>query len=131
MKPKVDQPKASTEEARFPSKGYRLGTKAEEDAKILQAARALENVMVSSTSRVDRDQKSRSYPKFQDSLANVANSIDDEEDDDLRKALQLSLEYVTAPPTPDQEDVRWHRLNYLNRMNSRGSTSEGSTKLNT
>ncbi|XP_016845823.1 ataxin-3 [Nasonia vitripennis] len=193
MKPKADQPKASTEEARFPSKGYRLGTKAEEDAKILQAARALENVMVPSTSRVDRrpeveilsevprqpreriipikvegrddvqtieddDDNAELQKALQLSLENyeleqrdknlklrlenpstsstsntfaTANSIDDEEDDELRKALQLSLECVTAPPTPDQEDVRWHRLNYLNRMNSRGSTSEGSTKLNT
>ncbi|XP_058802452.1 ataxin-3-like [Phymastichus coffea] len=63
------------------------------------------------------------------SVATTTDSPDDEEDDDLRRALQLSLECVTAPPTPDQEDIRWRRLNYL--MMQSNPQSENSTKLNT
>lgn len=58
---------------------------------------------------------------------NVTNDTD--EDDDLRRALQLSLECVTAPPTPDPEDLRWHRLNYFG-VYSRPSNTETSQKLN-
>ncbi|OXU18199.1 hypothetical protein TSAR_010993 [Trichomalopsis sarcophagae] len=59
------------------------------------------------------------------------------------KAEEIFLKYpIVMKPKADQpkasteearfpsKDVRWHRLNYLNRMNSRGSTSKGSTKLN-
>lgn len=57
-------------------------------------------------------------------------TTDEEEDDELKRALQLSLECVTAPQTPDREEIRWHRLNHLN-MISRNSQPETSTKLNT
>ncbi|CAB0030248.1 unnamed protein product [Trichogramma brassicae] len=42
----------------------------------------------------------------QSSTAPQCSGMDDaEEDDDLRRALQMSLECVTAPPTPDQEHM--------------------------
>ena len=197
-KSSVKQPKAN-EQALFNSKGYRLGTKAEEEAKILQAAQALESVMVPSTSRVvgrrpeveiisesPRQPRERIIPIKVEGRDDVVQTIDDddddnaefqkalqlslenyeaeqqreknlklrlenpststsnydtaaatsgnpeeEDDDELRRALQLSLECVTAPPTPDREDVRWHRLAYLDRMHSRGPQTETSTKLNT
>ncbi|XP_076650048.1 ataxin-3 isoform X1 [Halictus rubicundus] len=59
---------------------------------------------------------------------NITGETD--EDDDLRRALQLSLECVTAPPTPDPEDLRWRRLNYFG-VHSRSSSAETSQKLNT
>ncbi|XP_076623350.1 ataxin-3 isoform X1 [Colletes latitarsis] len=63
--------------------------------------------------------------------AHITNVTDDvDEDDDLRKALQLSLECVTAPPTPDPEDLRWRRLNHFG-IYSRASNTETSQKLNT
>ncbi|XP_076247934.1 ataxin-3 homolog [Calliopsis andreniformis] len=59
---------------------------------------------------------------------NVADDTD--EDDDLRKALQLSLECITAPPTPDPEDLRWRRLSHFG-IYTRPSSTETSQKLNT
>lgn len=60
----------------------------------------------------------------------VANAIDDtEEEEDLRRALQLSLECVTAPPTPDPEDLRWRPLKHFD-IYSRASNAETSQKLN-
>ncbi|KAJ8687999.1 hypothetical protein QAD02_023794 [Eretmocerus hayati] len=193
--PAVPKSKASTsatESSKFQSKGYRLGTKAEDDARILEAARALETISVPSTSNVDQypeveiiseqprvrrqpreriipikvegreevhtitededenelqkalalslvdyeqeqNRSSRSnmdHPAIAKSVVDARKNLEDEEDDDLRKALQLSLECVTAPPTPDAEDIRYHRLAYL-RMHSTGPPSENSTKLNT
>lgn len=51
-------------------------------------------------------------------------------DEELRKALQLSLECVTAPTTPDPEDLRRRRLAHLG-IHSRTTNPESSTKLNT
>lgn len=56
--------------------------------------------------------------------------VDGEEDDDLRRALQLSLECITAPPTPDPEDLRWRRLNHFG-IYARPASTETSQKLNT
>ncbi|KAL7304291.1 hypothetical protein TKK_0003092 [Trichogramma kaykai] len=169
---------APSKPASFSSTGYRLGTRAEDDAKIMEAAAALTSVVVPSTSnsrtrsrpdieiisenikrpreriipikiegheeieiKEDDDddelqralqlslqnfeQEERSNPA-QSSTAPQCSGMDDaEEDDDLRRALQLSLECVTAPQTPDQEHVRWQRLNYL----TRNSSSDSSAKL--
>ncbi|XP_023245868.1 ataxin-3 [Copidosoma floridanum] len=187
--------KPVTEQSKFPSKGYRLGTKAEDEVKILEAAKAMESVKVPTTSRINRqseveiiseirrqpreriipiqiegreevhtiedddeenaqlqralalslenyeaEQQKKDQLRLDDSLASTSNCSaaptasvaigEDDEDDDLRKALQLSLECVTAPQTPDQEDLRWHRLAYLG-LHSRGQQTESSTKLNT
>lgn len=53
---------------------------------------------------------------------------EDDEEAELQKALRLSLECVTTPPTPEQEEPFWPRLNLLN---SRTPSSESSAKLNT
>lgn len=52
----------------------------------------------------------------------------EEEDDELRKALQLSLECVSTPPTSDQDDVRWRHVPILTMSRS---NTESTQKLNT
>lgn len=63
-------------------------------------------------------------------LASSSTDNADDEDDELRRALQLSLECVTAPPTPDPEDIRWRRLNHFG-MYARTPSGEAPAKLNT
>lgn len=180
-------------QARVNDVGYRLGTKEEDDAKILQAALALSEVKVQSSSgrlaststgsattrisninhqnfatdgnkpreriipirvegrdQVDEEEDSELQRALQLSLQesnldvektlnlrldldkdkahkHLPDTIEDtDEDDDLRKALQLSLECVTTPSTPDPEDLRWRRLNFLGIHNS-----DSTQKLNT
>lgn len=72
------------------------------------------------------DNNSKGSTNFYNS--STSDDINDEEDDELRRALQMSLECVTAPQTPDQEEIRWRRLAYHNNMRSQsGETS----RLNT
>lgn len=185
------KPKSAIEQ-RLSSKGYRLGTKAEDDAKILQTAKALENVKVPSTfcndkeveiiSEITRQPRERVIPikiegreevhivdddeenselqkavalslenyeaeqrnrncqsmldgiplnsKSSGNCIGTLTTVEDDEDDDLKKALQLSLECVTAPQTPDQEDIRCHRLAYLG-LHSSAQKADSPTKLNT
>lgn len=199
LKNPVTRPRAAIANSKFMSQGYRLGTRAEDEAKNLsefeakvrQTAQALGNVTVPSTSRISRpeveiisesirnareriipievidddendenaqlqkalsmslqnyEQEERSRdlklrletPSTSGSNFGLMNpppvpakvTVVEEEDDELKRALQLSLECVTAPPTPDREEIRWHRLNHLNML-SRNSQPESSTKLNT
>ncbi|XP_012279282.1 ataxin-3-like [Orussus abietinus] len=80
-----------------------------------------ENIDESLKLRLDLDNKT---------IPQSINLDDPDDDDELRKALQLSLECVTAPPTPDPDDLRWHRLAYLG-IHSRTPNSEATPKLNT
>ncbi|XP_043502574.1 ataxin-3-like isoform X1 [Polistes fuscatus] len=65
-----------------------------------------------------------------DNKISPSTEVDDtDQDDELRKAVQLSLECVTAPPTPDLEDLRWRRLSHFG-VYSKTSNNETSPKLN-
>lgn len=64
------------------------------------------------------------------SLECVTTPATPETDEDLRKALQLSLECVTAPATRDPDDLRRRRLAYLENLFGT-TTNESSAKLNT
>ncbi|XP_048511548.1 ataxin-3-like isoform X3 [Athalia rosae] len=97
--------------------GYRLGTREEDDAKILKTALALGEVEVPASS---------SYAASKSPISAATSRMDAEEDDDLRKALQLSLECMTTPSTPDPEDLRWRRLAFLGIHNN-----DATRKLNT
>lgn len=119
---------------KFPARGYRLGTREEDEAKIMQAARALENVMVPSTSRlidtrpeVEIISESRRQPRERiipikvegrddnNDEEVVHTIVDDEEDNaDLAKALQLSL---------DSYKVEEHDKNLSLRFDNNPSTS--------
>ncbi|XP_012532114.1 ataxin-3 isoform X2 [Monomorium pharaonis] len=105
----------------------------EEEDENVQLARALQMSLQNDEDDMDKTLKLRLDLHTDDGiktthLANSANDVD--EDDELRRALQLSLECVTAPSTPDPEDLRWRRLNHFG-IYSRTSSSEAPAKLNT
>ncbi|CAK9803529.1 Atxn3 [Anthophora plagiata] len=57
-------------------------------------------------------------------------SFEDNKRNDVdKRALQLSLECATAPPTPESEDLHWRQLNHFGTY-SRTSNGETSQKLN-
>ena len=86
----------------------------------------LQKALKMSLENFEQEQHSRDLQTRLEKAAS-SNYIGDEEDDELRRALQLSLECVTTPSTPNQEDLRCLRLNYL----MRNAQNESSTKLNT
>jgi len=103
----------------------------EEDDENVQLARALQMSLQNDEDDVDKTLKLRLDLHTDDKtthLTDLANDAD--EDDELRRALQLSLECVTAPPTPDPEDLRWRRLNHFG-IYTRTSSNEAPAKLNT
>lgn len=103
----------------------------EEEDENVQLARALQMSLQNDEDDVDKSLKLRLDLHTDDQTTHLTNSTNDaDEDDELRRALQLSLECVTAPPTPDPEDVRWRRLNHFG-MYTRTPNSEPSAKLNT
>ncbi|XP_015185663.1 PREDICTED: ataxin-3-like isoform X2 [Polistes dominula] len=70
------------------------------------------------------------FESHADNKISPSTELDDiDQDDELRKAVQLSLECVTAPPTPDLEDLRWRRLSHFG-VYSKTSNNETSPKLN-
>ena len=79
----------------------------------------------------DRDEEEEMRQALQLSLECVTGPPTPDPDDELRKALQLSLECVTAPTTPDPDELRRRRLAHLLAINSRTTNTESSTKLNT
>lgn len=104
----------------------------EDEDENVQLARALQMSLQNDEDDVDKSLKLRLDLHTDDKTTHLANSVasDADEDDELRRALQLSLECVTAPPTPDPEDVRWRRLNHFG-IYTRTSNNEPSAKLNT
>lgn len=106
------------------------GRDEEDEDENIQLAKAVEMSLQDCRDDIDESLKLR-LDLHTDSKTptRLANSTDDE-DDELRKALQLSLECVTAPPTPDPEDIRWRRLNHFG-MYTRTPNNEASTNLNT
>ncbi|XP_012232438.1 ataxin-3-like isoform X2 [Linepithema humile] len=103
----------------------------EEDEK-MQLARALQMSLQNDEEDVNKTLNLRLDLHTDDSthLPSSADNALNDEDDELRRALQLSLECVTAPPTPDPEDLRWRRLNHFN-MYTRTPNNEAPAKLNT
>lgn len=103
----------------------------EEEDENVQLARALQMSLQNDEEDVDKTLKLRLDLHTDDKTTHLTDSTNDvDEDDELRRALQLSLECVTAPPTPDPEDLRWRRLNHFG-IYSRTSNSEAPAKLNT
>ncbi|XP_011156160.1 ataxin-3 isoform X2 [Solenopsis invicta] len=105
----------------------------EEEDENVQLARALQMSLQNDEDDVDKTLKLRLDLHTDDGIkTHLTDSANDatDEDDELRRALQLSLECVTAPPTPDPEDLRWRRLNHFN-IYTRTSSSEAPAKLNT
>lgn len=102
----------------------------EEEDENVQLARALQMSLQNDEDDVDKTLKLR-LDLHTDDKAHLTETVNDaDEDDELRRALQLSLECVTAPPTPDPEDLRWRRLNHFG-IYARTSNSEAPAKLNT
>ncbi|KAL6261693.1 hypothetical protein P5V15_006782 [Pogonomyrmex californicus] len=102
----------------------------EEEDENVQLARALQMSLQNDEDDVDKTLKLRLDLHTDDKTTHLTDSMNDaDEDDELRRALQLSLECVTAPPTPDPEDLRWRRLNHF--IYARTPNSEAPAKLNT
>lgn len=101
----------------------------EEEDENVQLARALQMSLQNDEDDVDKTLKLRLDLHTDDKTTHLTEN-DADEDDELRRALQLSLECVTAPPTPDPEDLRWRRLNHFG-IYTRTSSSEAPAKLNT
>lgn len=107
-------------------------TDEEDEDDNMQLARALELSLQDSRTDTDKTLKLRLNLTDGKTLTHLTNSVDDaDEDDELRKALQLSLECVTAPPTPDPEDIRWRRLNHFGMYTNRTPNNEAPANLNT
>ncbi|XP_011498964.1 PREDICTED: ataxin-3-like isoform X2 [Ceratosolen solmsi marchali] len=98
--PIVTNAKSTNEHSsKFPSTGYRLSRKSEDDANILQS---LQYVMVSPyldnqldveiISESQRQSRQRIIPIRVEGRDQVHTIVDDEENDDFQKALSLSLE---------------------------------------
>lgn len=102
----------------------------EEEDENVQLARALQMSLQNDEDDVDKTLKLRLDLHTDDKTTHLTETANDDEDDELRRALQLSLECVTAPPTPDPEDLRWRRLNHFG-IYTRTSNSEAPAKLNT
>lgn len=102
----------------------------EEEDENVQLARALQMSLQNDEDDVDKTLKLRLDLHTDDKTTHLTETANDDEDDELRRALQLSLECVTAPPTPDPEDIRWRRLNHFG-IYTRTSNSEAPAKLNT
>lgn len=109
-------------------------TDEEDEDDNMQLARALELSLQDTALSADDTDKLKLRLDLTDgkTLTHLTNSVDDvDEDDELRKALQLSLECVTAPPTPDPEDLRWRRLNHFGMYSNRTPSNEAPANLNT
>ncbi|XP_012056260.1 PREDICTED: ataxin-3-like [Atta cephalotes] len=103
----------------------------EEEDENMQLAKALQMSLQNDEDDVDKTLKLRLDLHTDDKTTHLTDLVNDtDEDDELRRALQLSLECVTAPPTPDPEDLRWRRLNHFG-IYARTSNNEAPTKLNT
>lgn len=106
-------------------------TDEEDEDDNMQLARALELSLQDCRNDTDK-LKLRLDLTDSKTLTHLTNSVDEaDEDDELRKALQLSLECVTAPPTPDPEDLRLRRLNHFVMYPNRISNNEAPANLNT
>ncbi|EFN88904.1 ataxin-3 [Harpegnathos saltator] len=104
----------------------------DEDDDNSQLAKAVELSLQDPMNDTDKTLKLRLDLTDGKMLTHLTNSVDDvDEEDELRKALQLSLECVTAPPTPDPEDLRWRRLNHFSMYTNRASNGEPPANLNT
>lgn len=100
----------------------------EEDDENTELQRALQ-LSFEENKKNDIDKYLKLSLDFHDYNKKTCANDDTEEDDDLRRALQLSLECATAPPTPESEDLHWRQLNHFGAY-SRTSSGETSQKLN-
>lgn len=100
----------------------------EEDDENAELQRALQ-LSFEENKRNDVDKYLKLSLDFHDYNKKTCGTDDVDEDDDLRRALQLSLECATAPSTPESEDLHWHQLNHFGTY-SRTSNGETSQKLN-
>ncbi|CAL7940293.1 unnamed protein product [Xylocopa violacea] len=100
----------------------------EEDDENAELQRALQ-LSFEENKRNDVDKYLKLSLDFHDYNKKTCGTDDVDEDDDLRRALQLSLECATAPSTPESEDLHWRQLNHFGTY-SRTSNGETSQKLN-
>lgn len=104
--------------------------KDDQDDENEELQRALRLSLQDNEDDIDKNQNLRLESHTDKKVPPSTEVADDaDQDDELRKALQLSLECVTAPPTPDLEDLRWRRLNHFG-VYSKASNNEASPKLN-
>lgn len=126
-KSKSDSPATSSRERIIP---IQMEDNELDDDENAELQRAVQLSLEDSQDGTDESIQQRLDMPKESKASRVANAIDDtEEEEDLRRALQLSLECVTAPPTPDPEDLRWRRVKHFD-MYSRPPNSETSQKLN-
>ncbi|KAF7387355.1 hypothetical protein HZH68_013032 [Vespula germanica] len=104
--------------------------KDDQDDENEELQRALRLSLQDNEDNIDKNLNLRLESHIDNKVPPSTEDVDDaDQDDELRKALQLSLECVTAPPTPDLEDLRWRRLNHFG-IYSKASNNEASPKLN-
>ncbi|KAI4489546.1 hypothetical protein M0802_010983 [Mischocyttarus mexicanus] len=108
----------------------RIEGKDDQDEENEELEKALRLSLQDKEDDIDKNLNLRLESHVDNKVSPSTEVIDDsDQDDELMKAVQLSLECVTAPPTPDLEDLRWRRLSHFG-VYSKASNNETSPKLN-